>query len=153
MFLLSPEDQQRLIHRIAEILVPCGRLLFTSPAEPLVWNDAMTGLESRSPGAEEYRRRSQQLVSRSLVSSRMKAKTTISMLSKRELPNPGDREGRHRMIDDCFATAPMVFGIIPECCSAFLRNERSASARSPKREGCELKHLYERALATKMKTC
>jgi SAM-dependent methyltransferase len=56
MFLLSPEDQQRLIHRIAEILVPGGRLLFTSPAEPVVWNDAMTGLESRSLGAEEYRR-------------------------------------------------------------------------------------------------
>ena len=56
MFLLSPEDQQRLIQRIAEILVPGGRLLFTSPAEPVVWNDAMTGLESRSLGAEEYRR-------------------------------------------------------------------------------------------------
>ena len=55
MFLLSPEDQQCLIQRIADILVPGGRLLFTSPAEPLVWNDAMTGLESRSPGAEEYR--------------------------------------------------------------------------------------------------
>jgi SAM-dependent methyltransferase len=56
MFLLSPEDQQRLIQRIAGILAPAGRLLFTSPAEPLVWNDAMTGLESSSPGAEEYRR-------------------------------------------------------------------------------------------------
>src|SRR5215472_2246719 len=56
MFLLSPEDQRRLIQRIADILVPGGRLLFTSPAEPLVWNDAMTGLESRSLGAEEYRR-------------------------------------------------------------------------------------------------
>ena len=56
MFLLSPEDQQRLIQRIAEILVPGGRLLFTSPAELVVWNDAMTGLESRSLGAEEYRR-------------------------------------------------------------------------------------------------
>jgi SAM-dependent methyltransferase len=56
MFLLSPEDQQRLIQRIAKILVPGGRLLFTSPAEPVVWNDAMTGLESRSLGAEEYRR-------------------------------------------------------------------------------------------------
>ena len=57
MFLLSPEDQRRLIQRIADILVPGGRLLFTSPAEPLVWSDAMTGLESRSLGAEEYRRR------------------------------------------------------------------------------------------------
>jgi SAM-dependent methyltransferase len=56
LFLLSPEDQRHLIQRIADILVPGGRLLFTSPAEPLVWNDAMTGLESRSLGAEEYRR-------------------------------------------------------------------------------------------------
>lgn len=38
------------------MLGPAGRLLFTSCAEPLVWNDAMTGLESRSLGAEEYRR-------------------------------------------------------------------------------------------------
>ncbi len=57
MFLLSPEDQRRLIQKIAGILVPGGRLLFTSTAEPLVWNDAMTGLESRSLGAEEYRSR------------------------------------------------------------------------------------------------
>lgn len=56
MFLLSPEDQRRLIQKIAGILVPGGHLLFTSPAEPLLWNDAMTGLESRSLGAEEYRR-------------------------------------------------------------------------------------------------
>jgi hypothetical protein len=57
MFLLSADDQRRLIQRIAGILAPGGRLLFTSPPEPLVWNDAMTGLESRSLGAEEYRRR------------------------------------------------------------------------------------------------
>jgi SAM-dependent methyltransferase len=56
MFLLSAEDQQRLIQRIGGILVPGGRLLFTSPAEPVVWNDAITGLESRSLGAEEYRK-------------------------------------------------------------------------------------------------
>jgi SAM-dependent methyltransferase len=56
IFLLSPDDQRRLIQRIANILVPGGRLLFTSPADPMVWNDAMTGLESRSLGAEEYRR-------------------------------------------------------------------------------------------------
>ena len=56
MFLLSPEDQRRLIQGIAEILAPGGRLLFTSPAEPMEWNDAMTGLESRSLGAAEYRR-------------------------------------------------------------------------------------------------
>jgi SAM-dependent methyltransferase len=56
MFLLSAEDQHRMIQRIGGILVPGGRLLFTSPAGQLVWNDAMTGLESRSLGAEEYRR-------------------------------------------------------------------------------------------------
>ena len=56
MFLLSADDQRRLIQRIAGILAPGGRLLFTSPPEPLVWNDAMTGLESRSLGAEEYRK-------------------------------------------------------------------------------------------------
>jgi hypothetical protein len=39
---------------MADILAPGGRLLFTSPAEPLLWNDAMTGLESRSLGVEEY---------------------------------------------------------------------------------------------------
>lgn len=56
IFLLLPEDQRRLIRRIAEILVPGGRLMFTSPPEPIVWNDAMTGLQSRSLGAEEYRK-------------------------------------------------------------------------------------------------
>jgi len=56
MFLLPPEEQRRLIQRIADILEPGGRLLFTSDDEPLVWNDAMTGLETRSLGAEEYRR-------------------------------------------------------------------------------------------------
>jgi hypothetical protein len=44
------------MQRIAGVLAPGGRLLFTSPAEPVVWNDAMTGLESRSLGAEGYRR-------------------------------------------------------------------------------------------------
>ena len=56
IFLLSPDDQRHLIQRIADVLVPGGRLLFTSCAEPFAWNDAMTGLASRSLGAEEYRR-------------------------------------------------------------------------------------------------
>jgi SAM-dependent methyltransferase len=55
IFLLLPEAQRFLIQRMADILVPGGRLLFTSPPEPLVWNDAMTGVESRSLGAAEYR--------------------------------------------------------------------------------------------------
>jgi SAM-dependent methyltransferase len=55
IFLLPVEEQRRLIQRIAKILVPGGRLLFTAADESLVWNDAMTGLESRSLGAVEYR--------------------------------------------------------------------------------------------------
>ena len=55
IFLLSVDDQRRVIERIAAILTTGGRLLFTSPAHPVVWNDAMTGLESRSIGAEEYK--------------------------------------------------------------------------------------------------
>jgi 2-polyprenyl-3-methyl-5-hydroxy-6-metoxy-1,4-benzoquinol methylase len=55
IFLLSPEDQRSLIRRMSAVLVPGGRALFTSPPEPLVWNDAMTGLESQSLGAAEYR--------------------------------------------------------------------------------------------------
>ena len=56
IFLLKVEDQHRLIQRFAEILVPGGRLLFTSTAKPAVWNDAMTGLESVSLGAGQYRK-------------------------------------------------------------------------------------------------
>jgi hypothetical protein len=55
MFLLEAEDQYRLIQRIAEVLVPNGRLLFTSPADAVVWRDAMTGMRSVSLGAEKYR--------------------------------------------------------------------------------------------------
>ena len=55
MFLLKAEEQHRLIEKFAEILVPGGRLLFTSPAKPVVWKDAMTGMESVSLGAEQYR--------------------------------------------------------------------------------------------------
>ena len=56
MFLLQAEDQHRLIQRFAEILVPGGRLLFTSTAKPAVWNDGMTGSKSLSLGAEQYRK-------------------------------------------------------------------------------------------------
>jgi len=56
MFLLRTEEQHQLIRRFADILLPGGRLLFTSTAKPAVWNDAMTGSESVSLGAEEYRK-------------------------------------------------------------------------------------------------
>lgn len=56
MFLLRTEEQHQLIRRFADILLPGGRLLFTSTAKPAVWNDAMTGSESVSLGAEECRK-------------------------------------------------------------------------------------------------
>jgi SAM-dependent methyltransferase len=56
IFLLTPQRQRRLIRRIADALAPGGRLLFTSPLERAVWNDIMTGRESRSLGGAEYRR-------------------------------------------------------------------------------------------------
>lgn len=58
IFLLQPEEQRYLIQRVADILLPGGRFLFTSSCgtEPLVWNDGMTDLESRSLGAAEYRK-------------------------------------------------------------------------------------------------
>lgn len=55
IFLLSAEDQHRLIRRFSQILVPGGRLLFTAPAVPATWIDIMTDLESVSLGAEKYR--------------------------------------------------------------------------------------------------
>ena len=55
MFLLTAEDQHRLIRRFSEILVPGGRLLFTSPARQGTWIDVMTNLESESLGAAMYR--------------------------------------------------------------------------------------------------
>lgn len=55
MFLFGAEEQRRLIARFAEILLPGGRLLFTSPAQATGWDDAMTKMKSVSLGAEEYR--------------------------------------------------------------------------------------------------
>jgi SAM-dependent methyltransferase len=55
MFLLKAEEQRRLIQRCADALLPGGHLLFTAPVEQHIWTDVMTGLESTSLGAEEYR--------------------------------------------------------------------------------------------------
>jgi SAM-dependent methyltransferase len=55
VFLLAVEEQRRLIPRIAKILTHGGRFLFTAGDKPLVWQDAMTGQESRTLAAEEYR--------------------------------------------------------------------------------------------------
>ncbi len=56
IFLLQPEAQRSLAGKMAHMLVPGGRLLFTAPSKLTEWNDALTGLSSRSLGAVEYRR-------------------------------------------------------------------------------------------------
>lgn len=56
MFLLQPEEQAAAIGRLARVLNPGGRFLFTSEKEELKWNDSFTGRESRSLGREEYTR-------------------------------------------------------------------------------------------------
>jgi 2-polyprenyl-3-methyl-5-hydroxy-6-metoxy-1,4-benzoquinol methylase len=56
MFLLTEPEQRRVLRTMAGLLVPGGRLLFTSPAQVCWWNDAMTDLPSRSLGAAEYRK-------------------------------------------------------------------------------------------------
>lgn len=55
-FLLPAATQLDLPRRIATVLQPGGRLLFTAPSQPTTWLDSMTGEESRSLGAETYRR-------------------------------------------------------------------------------------------------
>lgn len=55
-FLLPAATQLDLPRRIAAVLPSGGRLLFTAPPRAITWRDAMTGEESRSLGAETYRR-------------------------------------------------------------------------------------------------
>lgn len=56
MFLLTPDVQRHLIARVATVLKPGGKFLFTSPSEACQWPDNLTGRTSVSLGAEEYRR-------------------------------------------------------------------------------------------------
>jgi 2-polyprenyl-3-methyl-5-hydroxy-6-metoxy-1,4-benzoquinol methylase len=56
IFLLLESVQSELIHRVSTILNPGGQFLFTSPEAVCTWTDIMTGLESRSLGAEKYKR-------------------------------------------------------------------------------------------------
>lgn len=56
IFLITEEEQRRLLRIFASILNGDGRLLFTAPAPPCMWTDVMTGAESISLGADEYRR-------------------------------------------------------------------------------------------------
>lgn len=55
MFLLSAEAQRNLIRNVAMALSPGGRFLFTAPVPVGTWDDALTGRESVSLGAGEYK--------------------------------------------------------------------------------------------------
>ncbi|HUP24745.1 MAG TPA: class I SAM-dependent methyltransferase [Thermoanaerobaculia bacterium] len=55
MFLLPAEVQRGLIRKVAAALNPDGRFLFTSPTQVCDWTDVLTGRESHSLGAEEYK--------------------------------------------------------------------------------------------------
>src|SRR5688500_18661731 len=54
MFLLTPEIQYRLIHKVGHVLEPGGNFLFTSSRQLCRWEDMLTGRESVSLGAETY---------------------------------------------------------------------------------------------------
>lgn len=55
MFLLPRAAQLDLIRKIALALNPGGRFLFTSPTRSSTWADVLTGRQSLSLGAEEYK--------------------------------------------------------------------------------------------------
>jgi cyclopropane fatty-acyl-phospholipid synthase-like methyltransferase len=54
VFLLAVEVQRSLISKVAGVLQPGGRFLFTAPSQSCSWSDAMTGRTSVSLGQEEY---------------------------------------------------------------------------------------------------
>lgn len=56
VFLLPVAAQSRLIRRVAGVLEPGGRLLFTAPERVCEWEDSLTGRISRSLGARTYER-------------------------------------------------------------------------------------------------
>jgi SAM-dependent methyltransferase len=55
IFLLKPEVQASLIHKVAAALRPGGQFLFTSPQQVCKWADNITGHQSVSLGADGYR--------------------------------------------------------------------------------------------------
>ena len=54
MFVLPAPSQFSLLERIGEVLVPGGRLLFTSSVRAGTWLDAMTGRNCQSLGRKAY---------------------------------------------------------------------------------------------------
>jgi SAM-dependent methyltransferase len=55
VFLLAPDAQANLIHKVARALKPGGRFLFTAPRQASEWSDNLTGRKSVSLGSDAYR--------------------------------------------------------------------------------------------------
>lgn len=55
VFLLPDARQRRLIERVARVLEPGGRFLFTAPRQVCTWSDLTTGCASWSLGETVYR--------------------------------------------------------------------------------------------------
>jgi len=54
IFLLQPEEQTALIHKVAKALNSRGRFLFTAPIEVGQWDDLNTGIRCESLGQARY---------------------------------------------------------------------------------------------------
>jgi SAM-dependent methyltransferase len=54
LFLLSADDQRKLLGRVADALKPGGRFLFSAPRERCEWSDILTGRRSMSLGEQTY---------------------------------------------------------------------------------------------------
>jgi SAM-dependent methyltransferase len=54
LFLLPETDQVRLFNRLAGILAPSGRFLFTAPLQECEWKGLTTGILCRSLGRHRY---------------------------------------------------------------------------------------------------
>jgi len=54
IFLLGEDDQRKLIDRVANVLEPGGRFLFSAPREVCRWKDKLTDRASMSLGADAY---------------------------------------------------------------------------------------------------
>lgn len=55
IFLLAPNVQVNLIHKVALTLKPGGKFLFTAPHQACEWLDNLTGQKSFSLGSDAYR--------------------------------------------------------------------------------------------------
>lgn len=54
IFLLDGHEQRALLDKVAGVLEPAGRFLFTAPVDPCEWPDTLTGRPSMSLGMDAY---------------------------------------------------------------------------------------------------